>query len=69
MKVHKRQFRIITDEFAGYEVQIRHWYWPFWTQAGLVNTHRTIEAAIEFIAKERERLNFKIREVKRFDCE
>lgn len=38
------QYRIVTDEYAGYEIQKRSWYWPFWHQVG-VNTSSTPERA------------------------
>lgn len=39
------QYRIVRDDFAGFEVQQRRWWWPFWTQCGFTNTHLTVEAA------------------------
>lgn len=48
--------RIVRDNWAGYEVQVWHWYWPFWSQVGKgeftnTNTHRTVEDAREFANK------------------
>jgi len=37
-------YRIVTDEYSGYEVQSWRWWWPFWVQ-GSTNTHNTIEKA------------------------
>jgi hypothetical protein len=47
-------FRIITDEYLGYEVQIkkRFLFWSRWKQCymnGHVNTHRSIEDAKKWI--------------------
>ena len=42
------KYRIVTDKYAGYEAQVRRWYWPFWSQMS-VNTHKTIEQAREYI--------------------
>jgi hypothetical protein len=39
-----REYRIVRDGYAGYEVQVRTKWWPFWRQP-LTNTHSTIEAA------------------------
>lgn len=39
------EYRIVTDAFAGFEVQLRRWWWPFWVEADYVNTHATVEAA------------------------
>jgi hypothetical protein len=41
------EYRIVRDRYAGYEVQIRRWWFPVWLQVG-INTHRTIEQAEEF---------------------
>ena len=41
------KYRIVTDNYAGYEVQSWRWWWPFWIQ-GATNTHSTIEAAEEY---------------------
>jgi hypothetical protein len=39
------EYRIVTDNWCGFEVQIRRWWWPFWTQADFSNTHSSMEAA------------------------
>lgn len=39
------KYRIVTDGYAGYEVQIWRWWFPFWVQLGFTNTHSTIERA------------------------
>jgi hypothetical protein len=46
----KTEYRIVTDEYAGYEAQVWRWYWPFWSQMG-INTHKTIEKARDYIDK------------------
>lgn len=38
-------YRIVTDNYSGYEVQEWRWWWPFWVQCGRVNTHPTVERA------------------------
>lgn len=43
------KYRIVTDKYAGYEVQIWRWYWPFWVQLDIINTHTTIERAKKHI--------------------
>ena len=45
------EYRIVRDMWAGYEVQIRRWWWPFWVQADFANTHPTIDRAEEFAAR------------------
>lgn len=44
----KKQYRIVRDGFLGYEVQYKPWFWPFWVQAGITNTHETLEDAEDF---------------------
>ncbi len=41
-------YRIVRDNYAGYEVQCRPWWWPFWYQAGFVNTHVSLERAEQY---------------------
>ena len=41
------KYRIVYDQYAGYEVQVRRWWFPIWLQAGC-NTHMSIEAAHRF---------------------
>lgn len=59
------KFRIVRDSFAGYEVQAKKWWWPFWYQCGgrfnSTNTHKTIEQARAFA------FNYAGDEVERFE--
>ena len=43
------RYRIVRDNYLGYECQIWRLWFPFWCQMGLTNTHHTIERAIAFI--------------------
>lgn len=43
----KNKYRIVTDEYAGYEVQIKRWWFPFYRMVG-VNTFNSIERATKF---------------------
>lgn len=38
------EYRIVRDNWLGFEVQSRRWWWPFWSQ-GVTNTHSSIEEA------------------------
>ena len=55
MKIFKRKYRIVTDNFAGFEIQARVWYWPFWYQiSGYsccpgINTWKSVERAKMFL--------------------
>lgn len=40
----KNKYRIVRDNYAGYEVQIKRWWFPFWIQVDF-NTHYSIECA------------------------
>ena len=42
------RYRIVTDEYLGYEVQWRYWWMPFYVQ-GAMNAHRTVDDAENYI--------------------
>lgn len=50
-----KKYRIVADEWAGYEVQIWRLWWPFWVQCGdrgkKANTHPTIQDAENYAKK------------------
>ena len=68
MKICKRRFRVVTDKHAGFEVQIKKWYYPFWSQVGVINTQSTIEEAKEFIEETKKELDFKTEVVHVCNC-
>jgi len=39
------RLRIVRDRYLGYEVQVWRWWFPFWIQAGDVNTFSSVESA------------------------
>ena len=39
------RYRIVTDRYSGYEVQIWRWWFPFWVQP-YVNTSSSLERAV-----------------------
>jgi hypothetical protein len=41
----RNSYRIMRDSYAGYEVQFKPRFWPFWMQCFGCNTHRSIESA------------------------
>lgn len=45
----RREYRIVTDGYAGYEVQHRYPLWPFWMQTGFINTWATLDRAKLFM--------------------
>ena len=40
----KNKYRIVTDNYSGYEVQIKRWWFPVWRQIG-INTFTSIDHA------------------------
>ncbi|BBD74649.1 hypothetical protein [Pectobacterium phage PPWS2] len=44
LKLFKTQYRIVRDDYCGYEVQRRFWWCPFYFQIK-INTHHSIEEA------------------------
>lgn len=58
----KNKYRIVTDKYAGFEVQIKYGWLPFlWFQCNGTNTHVSIEKAKEYIAKHKCEHRFKRR--------
>jgi hypothetical protein len=39
------EYRIVTDNSLGFTVQVRRWWWPFWSMANVVNSHAKLEWA------------------------
>lgn len=64
----KNKYRIVTDMYAGFEAQVKYWWFPFcYFQIG-INTFRNIEQAQEFIAKAKKKVVWEgdpVKEVKR----
>lgn len=48
-----KKYRIVTDNYAGYEVQVWTIWFPFWVQVSYhgrgVNTFPSLDAAIHYI--------------------
>ncbi len=47
-------YRIIEDNFNGYEVQVKKWWFPFWIQKskfGMINTFNDLDKAKEWVNK------------------
>ncbi|EKS6731499.1 hypothetical protein OSG44_004995 [Enterobacter mori] len=42
----KNKYRIVADRYAGYEAQVKYWWFPLmWFQIGFCNTSSTVERA------------------------
>lgn len=50
-KLFKKKYRIVRDNYSGYEVQHKYCWWPFWVETNTFNTHYTVEDAETFIKK------------------
>lgn len=51
------RYRIVEDDYNGFEVQVKRWYFPFWLQLwedGTTNTHPSISDAKILIEKHKE---------------
>lgn len=46
----KTKYRIVRDNYSGYEVQRKRWWFPIWLQVG-VNTHYSLEKAEAYVQK------------------
>lgn len=64
MKLFKTKYRIVTDKYAGYEAQVKYWYWPFWVMLYGCNTSLTIERAEGLIQTHRREREFRPKVVK-----
>ena len=54
----KKRYRIVTDRYLGYEVQVKNWWWPWWVMP-FTNTQHTIERAKELVDRLKEKDNWK----------
>lgn len=53
----RKRYRIVRDEYLGFEVQIWRWWFPIWVQAGdIINTHSSEELAIEYAKRHAQRV-------------
>lgn len=44
----KNRYRIVRDNYAGYEAQVKFWWFPLiWFQINDVNTHSSLERAVQ----------------------
>lgn len=42
----RNRYRIVRDAYAGYEVQVKYWFFPvIWIQINGTNTSSTLEVA------------------------
>lgn len=56
----KTKYRIVRDNYEGFEVQSKQWWMPLWIQCddgSGCNTHKTIEMARAFIELHKKGIN------------
>ena len=44
-----RKYRIVRDEYCGYQCQVWRLWFPFWVEMNGVNSHISLESAIDYI--------------------
>lgn len=57
--IFRTRYRVVPDRYAGFEVQYRRWFSPFWIQHGFVNTHASIYDAMSYIDKIKNKVLYK----------
>lgn len=46
----KNKYRVARDNYAGFEAQVKYWYFPFyWFEVNFVNTRCTLDGSIAVI--------------------
>lgn len=58
------KYRIVTDDYLGYAVEVKYLLIPFWIEVRGSNTHKSIENAERWLQMHLEQLN-KSREKKK----
>lgn len=51
MTYFRTHWRIVRDNYMGYEVQYRRWWSPFWKQHNGCNTLATLNAAHNYVRR------------------
>lgn len=49
MRMFRTRYRILVDDYAGYQVEFRRWWMPLYKQISGVNTRPTEELALALI--------------------
>lgn len=44
-----KKYRVIRDNFSGYEAQVRYWFFPFWLECFGTNTTSSLEGSKKVI--------------------
>jgi hypothetical protein len=55
----KNRYRVVTDKYAGYEAQVKYWWFPLmWFQCFRINTNHSIEQAKQVIERHKRKVVF-----------
>jgi hypothetical protein len=60
----KNKYRIVTDKYAGYEVQVKKWFWPFWVETFPIDSFHSVERAEKHIENIKNKTPFKPKVIK-----
>ena len=44
------RYRVVRDNYLGFEVQRLRWWWPLWLQVG-INTFSSLDRAISYVER------------------
>jgi len=58
-KLFSTKYRIVCDEYNGYEAQFRYWWMPFYVQCFVTNTATSIEKSKAIIEKHKNPIMYK----------
>jgi len=58
------KYRIVTDKYAGYEVQVKKWWLPFWMETFPIDSFRSVERAEQHIEDIKNKTTFKSKVIK-----
>lgn len=47
-RLFRTRYRVVADDYLGFEAQRRLWFWPFYSQ-WIINTHSSVEEAKRFV--------------------
>jgi len=58
--VFKTRYRIVLRQDGYYQLEVRHWFWPFWVRDAYYTYADTVESLEQYVSK----LKFKPRVIK-----
>ncbi|KAA6438830.1 hypothetical protein FEM33_15535 [Dyadobacter flavalbus] len=56
----KNKYRVVEDEFNGFEAQVKYWFYPFqWFEINGNNSSRSLERAKKIIEAHKQKVHYK----------